>query len=223
MQSNFTIALTVAAATASMSSGALIPFTEDFDTDSSNWFNAAGSAPVDWSPAGGPDGGAHASTGFNFGLSTADDTPVLFRAQDEFNSSAGAFEGDWISEGVTEFTFDVRHTAPEPLTFFARFSSPFNFPGATAIGFSPVFPNVWTTISIAIDPANPQFISFEGQTFGDVFSNIGHVQIGVSVSESLAGVDQTFGFDLDKPTIVPVPGAGAVLALAGLVTMRRRR
>ena len=204
-------------------SAIVLPFTEDFDANSANWFNAAVTAPVDWSAAGGPDGGAYATTGFNFQFTAANDTPVLFRAQDEFNSSGGAFEGDWITNGITEFSFAVRHNAPAPMTFFTRFAGPANFPGAVAIGFIPVFPNVWTTITIAIDPFNPQFITFEGQTFEAAFSNIGHLQVGVSVPEGFGGVDQAYTFDLDKPTITPAPSAAVLFGIAGVALARRRR
>ena len=208
---------------ATAASAIVVPFTEDFDADSANWFNAAISSPVGWSSTGGPDGGAYATSDFNFQFTNTDDTPVIFRAQDEFNSSGNAFAGDWIAGGVTQFSFAVRHNAPAPLTFFARFAGPANIPGATAIGFVPALPNVWTTITIDINPFSPQFISFEGQTFEAAFGDIGHLQIGVSVPEGVGGLDQAFTFDLDKPTVIPAPSAAGLFALVGAAALRRRR
>ena len=94
---------------------------------------------------------------------------------------------------------------------------------ATAIGFVPVFPNAWTTITIGIDPFNPQFISFEGQTFEAAFSNIGHLQVGVSVPEGFGGVDQSYTFDLDQVRVVPSGSAAGLFGIAGLAAARRRR
>lgn len=197
------------------------PFTEDFNDNSANWFNATLTGPLGWSGSGGPDGGAFAFGAFNFENSLLNDTPALLRAQDEFGSSGGAFVGDWIDDGVTLFSAQVRHDAPVPLNFFTRFSGPFNFPGAVAVEFAPVAPNTWTEISFAIDALNPQFVTFEGSDFDTVFGNIGHVQIGVTVPSSLAGVDADFTFSVDKASIVPAPAALLPLVI-GLVACSRR-
>ncbi|MCB9837754.1 MAG: hypothetical protein H6813_00305 [Phycisphaeraceae bacterium] len=212
---------TFAALTLSASSASALvnPFTEDFVSDSSNWFNAAVTGPVDWSMVGGPDGGSHATTVGNFLNNGDGDMPALFRGEEGFGSSGGAFVGDWIGGGVTELSFAVRHNAPVPLTYFARFAPSFA-PGANAVEFVPVLPNVWTTITVQIDPMTPFF--YEGTTFGSTFSNIGRVQIGLFGLTGLAGVDQDYTFDLDKVTITPTPSAAGVLAL-GLVAAGSRR
>ncbi len=207
----------------SNSSAAIVPFTEDFDNDAANWFDTTGMNLLDWFPAGGPDGGSYVSSIFNFLNSVPDDPAVLFRGHDAFDSSGDAFVGNWITDGVSEFSFFIRHNAPLPLTAFTRFASPMNFPGAVALEFVPLLPNVWTEISIAIDPANPQFITFEGSDFETVFSNIGNLQLGVIVPRDLAGVDADFTFDLDKVTIIPAPAGFAVVVIGALVNRRRRR
>jgi len=198
------------------------PFVEDFDAGPANWRDVGGVDDLDWSASGGPDGGAFAFTDFNFVDNQEGDSQILFRGHDEFNSSNNAFVGNWFDKSVSEFSFFVRHDAPFPLTYFTRFASPANFPGAIAVKFTPVLPNQWTEIIFDIDPDNPEFVSFEGTDFETVFSNIGHLQIGVSVSEELAGFDRSLTFDLDKVQVVPAPAALALLAGAGL-TMRRRR
>ena len=84
---------------------------------------------------------------------------------------------------------------------FVRFASPFNFPGAVGVVFIPVLPGQWTPISVDIQEGNPQFITFETTDFNTVFSNVGNVQVGVSVPPALAGQDIDFTFDIDKVTI----------------------
>ena len=110
-----------------------------------------------------------------------------------------------------------------PLTFFARFADPNNFPGAIAVNFAPVFANTWTELSFSIDANNPQFVGFEGQTFESVFDNIGDIQIGVSVPDTFAGTTTPFTFDIDSATVtVPEPST-SLLALLGLGFLARRK
>lgn len=201
---------------------ATVPFTEHFASSASSWRDAAGAVDLAWVPVGGPDASSYASGTFNFQASVVNDTPVLFRGQNNYNSSGGAFVGNWITDGVTLVTAQVRHNAPVPLNFFGRFASPFGFPGAVAVDFVPVAPGQWQTITFAINPASPQFISFETSDFNTVFSNIGRVQFGVSVPAAMAGVNQSFTFDVDQVSIVPAPGALALLGL-GMLARRRRR
>lgn len=211
-------ALTLGIATSA--SATVVPFTEEFASDSANWFNAAVTGPVDWAAAGGPDGGSYATTSLSFLNNGAGDMPALFRGESGFNSSGGAFSGDWIADGVTEFSFAVRHNAPAPMTFFARFAPSFA-PGANAVEFVPVLPNVWTTITVAIDPGTSFF--YEGTTFNSTFSSVGRVQIGLFGLDGVAGVDQDFTFDLDKVSVAPTPNAVGLFAIAGVGAIRRRR
>lgn len=209
--------------TTAFATAATVPFTEPFAADAAGWFNSANSAPLSWSAAGGPDGSAYVSESFNFVSSIpGPQGPVLFRGQDEHNASNHNFEGNWISDGVSEFRASVRHDAPVAVNFFVRFASPANFPGASGVVFAPIAPNTWTDISIAIDPLNPQFVSFEGTDFNSVFSNIGHVQVGVLVPAALAGVDHAYRFDFDAPTIVPEPTVVAGVLAVFALGLRRR-
>ena len=180
---------------------ATVPFTEEFQMDAANWYDGAGSSELPWAPSGGPDGSGHVFAALSLVAASEGDTPVLFRAQDKWGSSGGAFEGDWIADSVLRFSCLVRHDAPFPLTFFVRFSSPANFPGAIAVNFAPVLPESWTRIDIDIDPANPQFVSFEGSDFTTVFSNVGHIQIGVSVGPGQDGFPAPITARLDKVNI----------------------
>ncbi len=135
---------------------ATVPFTETFNAGSANWFDSPGTTPLAWNVFGGPDGSPFASTPFNFVNSAANDTPVLFRAQDEFASSGGAFVGDWVTGGVTVFNASVRQNSGVPLNFFVRFASPNNFPGADNVFPISVPSGTWTSLSAALP--NPGLI-----------------------------------------------------------------
>jgi len=202
-----------------------VPTVENFNADVANWADNSGVALLAHVASGGPDGSGYAATDFAFdiGGGAGGDSVVLFRGQDEFNSSGNAFVGDWVADGITTLTAAVRHNAPEPLTYFARFSSPGNFPGATAIEFAPVPPNVWTDLDFAISPASPQLVTFEGSDFDTVFSDLGHIQIGVSIPESLADDTTVYTFGLDHVVAVPEPAPVLLLAMAALVVNRRSR
>lgn len=198
----------------------VVAYTETFTSGSSNWYNGAGSAAVDWAPAGGPNGSAFATTALSFSALAEGDTPLLFRAHDEFSSSGSAFVGNWVASGVSGFEAFVRHDADVPLNFFVRFASPTNFPGANNIFFIPVAGDTWTNLAAALP--NPNLI-FEGPfTYAQVFGNIGHIQIGISVPASIAGTDTTVHFGLDNVSVIPEPSSIALLGMGVAMLLRRR-
>ncbi len=201
---------------------ATIPFTEDYAADNANWKDAAG-ADLTFVAAGGPDGSGYVTGTADFNNANLGDFVTVIRGQDNFDSSSDAFVGDWISDGVTEFTAWVRHTAPYPLPMFARFATPLNFPGAAGIQFAPVLPFTWTKLTIAINPASPQIV-YEGPSanYNSVFGNIGNVQIGVQVPAELVG-GPPITFDLDQPTITPEPASLGLVAIGVLGMLNRRR
>lgn len=219
----FSVASTVAAVwSVAGVQAAVVPFTEDFSADNAAWKDAAG-ADLTYVAAGGPDGGSFVTGSFSFDAANANDPMTLIRGQDNFDSSADAFVGNWISDGVTQFSAWVRHDAPMPLPMFARFATPVNFPGAAGIQFAPVLPNIWTLLTINIGPASPQIVyEGPGATFNSVFGNVGNIQIGVSVPGVLAGSSQPLTIELDKPTITPEPASLGMLAAGALMLLRRR-
>lgn len=200
--------------------GSIVPFTEEFSVGVSNWRDVDGADTLTWFAAGGPDGSSYVSTTYTVPDPIPPFGAVLFRGQDAFDSSNDSFVGNWITDGVREFSFWVRHDAVEALGLFARFANPSNFPGAAGISFVPVEPNTWTEIIIPIFAGSPNII-LEGSPFNDVFSNIGNLQIGASVTADMIG--QTITIDLDKVSITPAPGALGLLAVAGLLGSRKRR
>ncbi len=205
---------------------AVTSFTETFDNDNASWGD----------PIGSPGGAGHDAGGFITTSGALADLGqgVLFRGNGSAGASGAAFSGNWIADGVSQFSVDVRHNSQVPLSFFARFASPFNFPGATAVRFQPVLANQWTTLTfnIADNPAfgAPNFVTFEGSSFDGVFSNIGRVQVGVSIPDGFennpALANGVFTFDMDNASVSVIPEpSGVLLAMAGgmLLMLRRRR
>jgi hypothetical protein len=213
-------------ATRNAAPAAEVPFTEDFTANVSNWADNTGLNLLAHVASGGPDGGAYASTDMSL-LGLGDQSAVLFRAQDEFNSSGHAFEGNWLAQNIGRFSALVRHDAPQPLNYFARFSLPANSPGGTAVKFVPVLPNTWTQLDFDIRAGNPEFVTFEGASFGAVFSNVGHVQIGVDIPAGLGSNPTAFTFDIDKASIALAVAEPSCLAASmvagGMLFVRRRR
>ena len=214
------VALAVAFACAGGTGAATVPFLEDFEFGPADWRDNTGGLPA-WLASGGPDNSSYVTASYLVPPDLPPFGEIMFRAQDEFGSSGNNFFGNWITDGVKEFSYWVRHDAPGPLLVFARWASPDNFPGAVGIDFAePVLSGAWTQLVVSIFEGNPEII-IEGGTFEGVFSNIGHVQIGIIKPAEYIGA--TITLDLDKVAITPAPGGLALLAIAGLAVRRRRR
>ncbi len=197
-----------------------LPFVESFSDGFANWADSSQSFGLDYISTGGPDGNGYVSDTVSFANSADDDSFPIFRAHDLFDASGDAFVGNWIDEGVGQFSAMVRHTMPIPINFFTRFSSSNNFPGAVAVAFVPVVPNVWTELSFSIAESDPQFVTFEGSSFADVFSNIGNLQVGANVPVGFGGNTTDYTFDLDVVGITAVPEpALAWIGLAGFALL----
>jgi hypothetical protein len=206
----------------------IVPFVEDFGADAAGWTNSSNTSFLSHHPAGGPQGGAYVSTQFAFstGGGAGGSSAVIFRAHDEFHASGDVLIGDWATAGVRTLSADVYHEAPVPLSFFTRFSGPLNFPGAVAVAFAPAPPRQWTTLSFDVSPGSPQIVSLEGADYGAVFSNIGHVAVGVQIPRELASDPALYTFGLDRVSLaVPEPSSVALLfagCLAGSSLLLRR-
>jgi hypothetical protein len=205
-----------------------VPYTEDFAANNANWRTNVTPTFMTFVATGGPDGSSYVSAPFNFQNNGAGNTPVLHRANTDSNpaltASGGNFFGNWIAGGVNELRTYVRHNASEPLTYFLRVADPVGFPGFIVGGTELVQPNTWTEIDFSINPNNPN--NLPEASFNSVFDSIGRVQLGVFVPAGLAGVNQSFAFDLDQVTVdIPEPTSIGLclMSLACLITGRSRR
>jgi len=203
--------------------GPISPFTETFEGGAANWRNANGTTELDWFASGGPDGSAYASGVLNLSGASGFFPPTFMRAQENFDSSGGAFVGNWIAAGVVGFAFDIRHDLPEPITITTRFATPDNNPGASTESPFMVMPNTWTRITLDLTPDSPDIISFGSGDYQMVFEDIGRIQFGLNVPASLAGQNIDGRFDIDNAgVIVPAPGSLALALGLGLLARRRR-
>lgn len=208
-----------------------VPFTEHFATDAANWRNGANVA-LDYSASGGPDASGYATVTTPIGNPTVNDSNlILFRGQNNFDSSNHQFEGDWISGGINRFSAYVRHNAPNPLEYFVRFTTPMNFPGIAAIPPTTVPPNVWTKLAFNISPSNGNIelfpegapSAFLGQ-FSQIFGNLGRIQIGITLPPQTP-TSGPYKFDVDQVSInIPEPASALLMLVvfSTLATCRRR-
>src|SRR4051794_868589 len=80
---------------------ALAPYSQDFTSGASGWYDSTSVALVTPQLPGGPDGGAYASTSRNtLSLANVGDPVILFRDQSAFATSDGAFFGNWAGSGI---------------------------------------------------------------------------------------------------------------------------
>lgn len=73
-----------------------------------------------------------------------------------------------------------------------------------------------------VSATSTQWVSFEGSNYATVLSNVGAMQLGFVVPNALAGQNIDGHFDMTDFSIVPAPGAIALLGLVGIAARRRR-
>lgn len=206
---------------------ATAPYTENFPVDVANWGDGPGTNFLTFVPSGGPDGSSYASTDLS-GFGVAEGTRVtLFRAQNNFNSSNHAFEGDWTSSGIVQFSHYVRHNAPVALPFWVRFATPSNFPGVGGDLFTLVQPNTWTKLTYNISPAeinNTLFPEGPPSFYNSVFSNVGRIQIGYTMPAGFNTDQNAYTFGIDQASIaVPEPASWVLFVGCVFAGWMRRR
>ncbi|MBX3396585.1 MAG: PEP-CTERM sorting domain-containing protein [Phycisphaerae bacterium] len=215
------------AARTAVSSAALVPFTENFTADSANWRMADQVTPLAWSPNGGPGGSSFASGNFSFANNLAGTDQSILRGHNSFGASGGAFVGNWLTDGVTDFSFWFRHDAPVPVQVFSRYAKPFSA-GAVSFDVTPVQPNTWTKLTFNLSFGSSTLV-LEGfpnlATYNNVFSDVQDLQIGIRTPAGIAQTTPSYRFDIDQVSILPEPASAFLCctALAALLTRRRRR
>ncbi len=211
------------ALTAATAHGAVIGFHESFALDAANWRGATSAMTLGWTSLGGPSDASYVTSTYNLAATQAGGVPsTLIRASASAGSSALAYAGNWATEGVTGVSFWFRHDLSEAITLSLRVASPQNYPGASAFDGVSIAANTWTLVEFDLRATGGEWVSFEGTTYGVSLSNVGNMQIGFAVPSALAGQDITGHFDMTGFSVVPTPGALALLALGGLISRRRR-
>ena len=211
------------ALTAATAHGAVIGFHESFAVDAANWRGATSATTLGWTATGGPTDSSYVTSTYNLAATQAGGVPsTLIRASASAGSSALAYAGNWATEGVTGVSFWFRHDLSEAITLSLRVASPQNYPGASAFDGVSISANTWTLVEFDLRAIGGEWVSFEGTTYGVSLSNVGNMQIGFAVPAALAAQDITGHFDMTGFSIVPTPGALALLALSSLISRRRR-
>jgi hypothetical protein len=192
-----------------------LPFIENFEVNSSGWVNSTSSAPT-WSASGGVN-----NSGYIFASGTIDTSgfgPIIFRGNSTASASGGAFVGNWLGAGVTEFRAQVWHNAPVALNFYARFDK--GSGSAASSSAILVAPSTWTLLNIPIvnsmGTTGQVFQSYgaAGPTgFSAIFSDIKNVQVALGATQDPSTHGQTYTVGLDSVSIVPEPGTGMLLTL----------
>jgi hypothetical protein len=203
----------------------VLPFTENFEVSSSSWLNGSSQVPV-YSAGDGVGGGGSIFTSGT--IDTSGFGPIIFRGNNAAGASAGAFVGNWIATGVTEFRAYVWHDAPVALNFYARFDK-----GAgSAASSNPVLvaPTTWTLLNIPIVNSlgtSGQIFQSYGAAgpggFNSIFSDIKNIQIALGAVQDPSTHGQMYTVGLDSVSILPEPSTAWLLALGFLTKIFRRR
>ena len=216
--------ITVSGFATTYARAAINPFTETFASGPVDWRDLGSTVDAQWFASGALDGTAYISATVDVDTTPTQFDPAVLRAQANFGtngSSNGAFVGNWLTQGVTTLSFDVRHDAPIALKPFFRLASPSNFPGAAVIGLPVVQPNTWTHVDVSLDPSMTT-IALEGFPLNDVLASVGNLQFGMQVA-SIRGQAVTMRMDIDNVAITPAPGAAVLFGVIGLAGAARRR
>lgn len=224
LQTGKIAAFAAVAVIASSAHAGVIGFRESFVTDTAGWRSATGAANLNWSAAAGDMDASFVTSNFNLSTAVAgDDHQAVLVAHSMYNSSNCGFVGRWIDDGVTGVTFRFRHNLTEAIRVTARFAPVTDAPGCIVATSQLVQANTWTTISFDLTRESPDIISFEGARYMACLSNVHSMQVGFSVSNTLAGQNFEGSFSMTDFTVVPAPAAGALLLAFGAAGGRRRR
>ena len=83
---------------------------------------------------------------------------------------------------------------------------------------------MWTEVTFDVSPSSGQIVTFEGTSYNAVFSNIGHVQLGITIPAGFESNPISYTFDLDQVTIqTPEPSALLLVGIALVPLFSSRR
>jgi hypothetical protein len=218
------------------------PFTETFATDDANWgtnvnsvSNGEFTAPPVFNSSDGVGGAGDGYISYNHTWGTFNPmtpTTVIFRANDNTNSSGDEFKGNWINAGVNEVSFYARHNENVPMTAWLRIAP--NGAAWNVRGTDVPVGNGWSLITFPISQAaavagygdswvystgTPNVNDAPAQ-YNAAFSAVVNFQVSFE-QEGFAQGEQTL-FSLDNVSIVPEPASMGLLAGAGLMLIARR-
>jgi hypothetical protein len=215
----------------------VVPFTEHFTTNHSNWTEESTAVFATHNAAGGP---APASSSYisalkNTAMKSSGDATIVFRGQNNLGSSGNAFTGNWLADGINHFSVYVYHEAPVALPFFVRFATTFAFPGTNGMDGNTVPPNTWTQLNFDIHPSQIDVTLFPETDdpmeklnfFNQSFSTFGRFQVGFVTPAAMAMNTTSYKYAIDQVSItgpgVPEPTVGTLLMMAGSFVVSRRR
>jgi len=209
-----------------------LPVIENFNSTNQNWKNSniALTQDTTWISGGGPNGASDAFIESTFTTpvsGAASASQVLFRARNTVNSSGNVFFGNWIADGVQSVDFWIRQDSGSAINLGLRIPTSTGFPAMLGRFPTPIQPNVWTHVSMAINATNPELLDETGPThanFNSVFSNVTYLQIFANLSGLPNST--TVHFDVDAFRLVPEPSTWVMAGCGGvsmLVTCVRRR
>ncbi|MCB9837733.1 MAG: hypothetical protein H6813_00190 [Phycisphaeraceae bacterium] len=189
-------------------------FVETFQSGLNGW----GSNPslVTLVTSGGADGAADAyaavsDTGFS---------ELLIRRS---ATDGPEFSGNFLAAGITGIAFDVNELGiDDGLSIRVGFGTLGNF-WVSNTSIDPQA-DTWETFSVQLIESNFTEVFGAGGTWNAAMSNVQRFQIRHDADPIGIMPDPSTGdFGVDNIRLIPTPGAGGLLALAGAAALRRRR
>lgn len=203
------------AAIASQASAATPGFYEDFQSGLNGW----GSNPsiVTHIATNGADG---PSDGFAMVEGIDLPTEMIVRTSSSMNSDV---TGDFIGAGITQISFALNELGVDDgLIIRFGFGQLGNFWVSNQM-FDPSA-DTWDTFTVDLIESNFTEVFGFGGTFEAAMSNAQRVQFRLDYDEPGIMPDVGQGdFGLDSIRMIPTPGAAGLLAMGGVVAVRRRR
>jgi hypothetical protein len=134
--------------------------------------------------------------------------------------NAPQWNGDYITEGVSEISMDIRNSGNTELNVRLAFQSNTGSRGSTNDVFLLAPGSGWMSVTFDITDL---FVESGPDTPLELLSAVNQMRILSSEDPSYRGDIIAATLDVDNIFAVPAPGAAGLLALGGLAAARRRR